>query len=155
MTLVVRPMRPDRIEIEAVAAMRHAAFFAGTARTAAVDADGLERLLRATAAEAAFVAAFDGEVCGSCLLVARELDQHHDVGPWLAGLVVAAHLRGRGIGAALVGAVEREAARRGVTRLHLYTGEAERLYARLGWTVLDRFMDGDGQAATLMARDIR
>lgn len=112
MNFVIRPMRLDRTEVEAVAAMRHAAFFAGTSRTVADDAEGLEALVGDTSGEA-FVAESEGAVAGSCLLVERELDQRHEVGPWLAGLVVAPAMRGMGIGAALVKAVEAEADGRG------------------------------------------
>ncbi len=152
MNVVIRQMRLDRTEVEAVAAMRHEAFFAGTSRTVADEAEGLEALVGDTSGEA-FVAESEGAVAGSCLLVERELDQLHEVGPWLAGLVVAPAMRGMGIGAALVKAVETEAAGRGLTRLYLYTDEAEGFYATLHWSVVDRFQDEDGNPGVLMARD--
>lgn len=154
MDFIIRPMRLDRTEIEAVAALRHAAFFAGSSRTLAEDANGLAHLAGDPPSGAALVAEAGGSVAGSCLLVERELDPRHEVGPWLAGLVVAPAMRGRGIGAALVRAVEAEAGDRDVTRLHLYTDEAEGFYAALGWSTLDRFQDEGGNPGVLMARDL-
>jgi GNAT superfamily N-acetyltransferase len=51
-------------------------------------------------------------------------------------LLVRRDARSRGIGAALMEALEAEAARRGLSLLTLDTasGDAERLYRRLGWT---------------------
>ena len=51
-------------------------------------------------------------------------------------LLVHRDARGRGIGAALMQALETEAGRRGLSLLTLDTasGDAERLYRRLGWT---------------------
>jgi GNAT superfamily N-acetyltransferase len=61
-------------------------------------------------------------------------NQHHrgDV----RKLLVHRDARGRGIGAALMSALEAEAGRRGLSLLTLDTasGAAERLYQRLGWT---------------------
>lgn len=59
-------------------------------------------------------------------------------------LLVHRRARGRGLGAALMSALEEEAAGRGLTLLTLDTasGDAERLYRRLGWTsagVIPRF----------------
>ncbi|WP_413771478.1 GNAT family N-acetyltransferase [Mesorhizobium sp. PAMC28654] len=46
---------------------------------------------------------------GTCLMVRHELEPAHDLTPWLAGLVVEVGQRGRGIGAALVRAIEAHA----------------------------------------------
>lgn len=155
MNLVIRKMRAVDAEIEALAAMRHAAFFAGSARTRDIEQVELAAFVRRGGThEAAVVAEVDGRLAGCCLLAPREIDQQHEVGPWLAGLIVEPGLRRRGIGAALVRAVENEARRRAVSRLFLYTSTAQAFYAALGWRALDDFIDGDGEASTLMAMDL-
>ncbi|WP_274626814.1 GNAT family N-acetyltransferase [Arvimicrobium flavum] len=137
--------------VAAVARLRHAAFFAGTARTVDEDADDLRKLITGDGFEAAFVAEVDGSVAGSCLFIRHELEPAHDLTPWLAGLVVAPAIRRRGIGAELVRAVEAHAVTRGCDELHLYTDEAEPFYARLGWSVRERFQV-DGISSVLMSR---
>jgi predicted N-acetyltransferase YhbS len=148
-------MRPDPAAIERVAELRHAAFFSGGDRTLAVDRDALWHLAsRKDDAELGFIAEAQGSVVGTGLLVARELEQRHDVGPWLAGLVVRADWRGQGVGSALVRAIEDHARQIGLAELFLYTSETERFYRALGWTTRDRFEEGSGQASVLMTRDL-
>jgi predicted N-acetyltransferase YhbS len=155
MPLAIRRIRTDPDEIEALARLRHAAFFAEGARTLAVERAELAAFARRDSSdEAGLVAELDGGLAGCSLLVPREIDQHHDCGPWLAGLAVEPGLRSRGIGSALVRAIEDEAGQRGIARLFLYTSGAKPFYAARGWFVLDDFVDGDGEASTLMAKDI-
>lgn len=150
-SFVIRPMRPD--DIDAAVALRFAEFFEGSDRTPVDDADGLLRIIEATSFDRALVAEIDGVIVGTVLLVAEELEPAHDVSPWLAGLVVAPAHRKRGIGAALVRAIEAEAAALACPFLYLYTGDAEPFYAGHGWTVEDRF-EQDGYPEVLMMRVI-
>lgn len=146
---MIRAMR--REDVDAVVELRFAAFFGGTDRTPQQDAVGLLGIVEEQAFDHALVAEIDGIVVGSVLLVAEELEPMHDVSPWLAGLVVAPGHRGRGIGAALVRAIEARAAGLECPVLHLYTSEAEPFYAALGWSVADRFVQ-DGCPEVLMTR---
>ncbi len=141
-------------DVEAVARMRLAAFFEGTGRTLEEEIADLNRLSAGDSFEAAFVARDGDAAAGTCLLVRNELEPAHDLTPWLAGLVVDAGYRGRGIGTALVGAVEARAASLGVDVLHLYTWEARDFYARLGWTAVETF-EQDGGPMPLMSRKLR
>jgi GNAT superfamily N-acetyltransferase len=140
-------------DVEAIAALRLAAFFQGTGRTLDEDAAGLRGLLAGDELEAAFVARPRGQPIGSCLLVRNEIDPAHDLTPWLAGLVVEEGHRGRGIGAALVRTVEAHAIAAGVDTLHLYTWRARRFYETLGWTVVEPF-EQDGEPMLLMSRQL-
>lgn len=140
-------------DIDAVARLRHAAFFDESERTIEDDAADLRNLIDAGGQQAALVAVSGGVIVGTCLLVANELDAMHDVSPWLAGLVVAESHRSLGIGAALVRAIETCASGFGFERLYLYTGEAEGFYERLGWSVIDRFMWGE-ELSVLMRREL-
>jgi GNAT superfamily N-acetyltransferase len=119
----------------------------------AEDAAGLRELLASDGFEAAFVARDQGLPLGSCLLVRNEIDPAHDLTPWLAGLVDQDH-RGRGIGTALVRAVEALAASAGIGRLYLYTWQARRFYESLNWVeVLSIKQDCEPMA--LMSRELR
>ena len=100
----------------------------------------------------AVMARVDATPAGTCLLVPAELQPCHPVSPWLAGLYVAPDHRRRGVGEALVKAIEDAAWERGNTRLYLYTSSAVAFYERLAWAVIDR-SDWQGHATCLMARE--
>jgi predicted N-acetyltransferase YhbS len=148
---MIESMHED--DIETIARLRFDAFFHGSSRTVEEDAAGLRKLLAAGGLEAAFVARLGGIPVGSVLLVRHELEPAHDLSPWLAGLVVAEGHRRRGIGSALVRAVEERAAAAGVGTLYLYTGQASRFYAALGWKAVQTFEQA-GEAMILMSRGL-
>ncbi|MVT64943.1 GNAT family N-acetyltransferase [Bradyrhizobium pachyrhizi] len=116
----------------------------------------LERFASDQSRGVLLVAKTNGEPIGSCLLVESEFEPNHDVAPWLTGLFVVPEHRKEGAGSILVRAVEDQARRRGVSRLHLYTTEAAGFcfYARLGWSIID-CTNWRGCNATLMIRDLR
>jgi predicted N-acetyltransferase YhbS len=99
------------------------------------------------------IAKADGEPVGTCLLVESEIEPNHDVSPWLAGLFVMPEHRRKGVGAALVRAIEDQAQQREFSRLYLYTTDAVGFYERLGWEVLDR-TNWKGFDTALMVRDL-
>ncbi|WP_192255546.1 GNAT family N-acetyltransferase [Mesorhizobium silamurunense] len=140
-------------DVEAVARLRLAAFFEGTGRTLEEDITALRGLIAGDGFEAAFVARLGGSPIGSCLFVRNENDPAHDLTPWLAGLVDNKFYRGRGVGAALLRAVEAHAASVGVSGLYLYTWQARRFYETLGWTAVEAFKQ-DGEPMVLMAREL-
>lgn len=138
-------------QVETVARLRCEAFFQASDRTVEEDAEDLRQLLRDGVFEIALVPEIDGVAVGSCLIVRREIEPAHDVGPWLAGLVVAEPHRGRGTGRRLVSAIETHCATRDCRKIYLYTHDAEHFYAGLGWQVAQRFMDR-GEAMVLMSK---
>jgi predicted N-acetyltransferase YhbS len=101
----------------------------------------------------ALIALCNGEPAGTCLLAPKEIEPCHDLTPWLAGLYVAPEFRKRGVGAALVHAIEDAARQRGHRSVYLYTDDAEPFYARLGWTVQER-LDWHGFPMALMVRGV-
>ncbi|TPL12599.1 GNAT family N-acetyltransferase [Mesorhizobium sp. B2-4-14] len=151
MQLTIEPMQDH--DIETVARLRLAAFFEGTGRTLEDDAAGLRKLLAGDGFEAALVVRIDGVPVGTCLFVRDELEPAHDLTPWLAGLVVDTPYRGKGIGTALVNAIEAHAVSVGVETLYLYTWEARDFYAALGWTWVETF-EQDGETMLLMSRGL-
>jgi predicted N-acetyltransferase YhbS len=74
---------------------------------------------------------------GAVNLVESDDDGHTDWTPWLAGMVVAAPLRGQGIGTALVQALLLEAKRLGVPQVYLGS-DGPGFYTRLGAVVVEQ-----------------
>ena len=99
------------------------------------------------------VALEDGELCGSAMLVASDMDSRPDLTPWLAGVYVVAACRGRGYGSALVRRIEEEVSRSGIRTLYLYTPDAMDFYERLGWARGER-VPYLGEDVTVMSRNL-
>ena len=83
-----------------------------------------------------FVALRDGALLGSASLV-RQTITHPHLSPWLSSVYVDPQYRGQGIASALVGRVERAAAEMGSRRIYLFTPSSEKLYASLGWQLME------------------
>ena len=114
----------------------------------------LDAFVADQAQQAALIAYCDGLPAGTCLLVQKELEPCHPVSPWLAGLYVAPEFRRRGIGGALIRAIEGEARNRGHTHVHLYADDAIAYYEKLDWQVVEQTLWMDHPMA-LMARELR
>jgi N-acetylglutamate synthase-like GNAT family acetyltransferase len=84
------------------------------------------------------VALEGGELLGSASLIAHDMETRMELTPWLASVFVAEQYRRRGVGAELVRRIMAEARKLKVPLLYLYTVHSERLYASLGWTVMER-----------------
>lgn len=72
---------------------------------------------------------------------------------WLGNVIVLESARGRGIGSALVDAIEQRATRLGVRELHLVTTTAIDWYERRGWSVRGS-ADVHGHAMTVMHKSL-
>ncbi len=95
----------------------------------------------------------DDEPVGTASLTAHDLDERPELTPWLAGVYVVPHARGRGDAGRLVAAVENEAAANGVRTLWLYTNTAERIYQRAGWRTTE-IVQRKGKPYAVMRRDL-
>jgi len=73
-----------------------------------------------------------------------------DLSPWLATLFVAPEHQNQGVGSALVERAVEEAQKLGVKTLYLFTWDREKLYARLGWSVIERSVY-HGRQVTVMS----
>lgn len=84
--------------------------------------------------------AFDAEsnVVGTAALKADSVGSELGQGPWLAAFLVGKHHRGKGVGTALVEAIEREACRLGFQTIYTSTDAAEGIYRRRGWQALNQ-----------------
>jgi predicted N-acetyltransferase YhbS len=93
-----------------------------------------ERIPRAT-----FVAVLDGEIIGSVSLHETEAEDRPAYRPYLGALFVKPGYRSRGLGQALVRAVEAHARHLGHAVIYLNAADATTgLYEKLGWQVVER-----------------
>ena len=93
-----------------------------------------DRLLQADRADRVplcRVAVHRGQVIGVVNLVDHDDEEHVDWTPWLAGMVVAAPWRGRGVGSRLVRTLLDDARALGVPHVHFGT-DGPGFYTRLG-----------------------
>lgn len=97
------------------------------------------------------VASLRGEPVGAAVLKAESIPTHAHLSPWAAAGYVLPGLRGQGIGAVLLVALVREAARLGYPRVYCATGSAVSLLQRNGWSVKEELQHA-GQALSLLEK---
>ena len=102
----------------------------------------------------ALVAFGRATLVGTVCLKTYDMDTRADLSPWLAGLYVDAPWRGKGIGTALVRAIEGKAKDLGIRRLHLYTPSAESFYSRMAWRATGTTVY-HGTTVTIMEKEMR
>ncbi len=88
------------------------------------------------------VAFRDGAPCAVAALKADSFASHAHLTPWAAAGFVVPELRGQGIGAALLRALELEARTLGHERIHCGTATAARLLRREGWACMETVLIG-------------
>lgn len=94
----------------------------------------------------------DGSLLGTAQLKVREMEIFPDREFWFGGLYVISQARGRGIGASLVNRIVELAQIRKIPELWLQTYALDGgLYARLGWTMVER-LSYKGQDIAVMVR---
>ena len=154
MTIEITRLKPNSPELEICAAWRYEAFLKSYGYSLLDSGAQLAKLAtQPDEHETALIASVDGRLAGICLLVLQEFEPLHDVSPWLASLYVAPEFRKRGVARKLVAAIEDQARGHGVTRLHLYTGDAEKFYLKCGWSLAEQGF-ADGEPYAFMIRDL-
>ncbi len=84
------------------------------------------------------VAFRDGALCGVAALKATSVASHAHLSPWAAAGLVEPSRRGRGVGTALLAALENVARRFGFPFVYCGTSSAESLLKRRDWELLER-----------------
>ncbi len=79
----------------------------------------------------------DGTVLGTAALKKESVGSELGLGPWLAAFYVPIEHRKRGIGSALVEAIENKARSFGFESIFASTDAAENIIRRRGWTALE------------------
>ncbi len=77
----------------------------------------------------------DGDVVGTAALKTESIGSEHGIGPWLAAVLVGKGNERRGIGTALVEAIEEEAARLGFRSIYTSTDSARGIMEHRGWKI--------------------
>jgi GNAT superfamily N-acetyltransferase len=103
--------------------------------SAAVDAMSYSRRVGLPRGLVAFVS---GQPCGFVALKSEPFPSHPHLTPWAGAAFVLPALRRRGIGRALLSAVEAEAAAQGHSRVYCATGTSASLLLRAGWQLLEQ-----------------
>ncbi len=85
-----------------------------------------------------------GRALGCAMLKAESVGAELGYGPFLAGFLVDPEMRRRGVGNALVAAVEAKAARMGYDALYGATDSAGGLLLRRGWQAIDHAASSRG-----------
>lgn len=106
-----------------------------------------------SACAAGFVALHDGRVIGSVSVHEFDMEELRDRSPWVCGMIVAPDARGGGVGAALLGHLERFVASGGVDRLWVCTDTAPGFYRRCGWRDVERVIR-DGAVGQVLVKDV-
>ena len=124
--------------VAAVAAWVHREWWSGSTVTPAALAEWVEVCTVADGLPAILVAVAEGRAIGSVFLHASEAENRPAYTPYLGALWVEPSWRRRGVGPALVRAVERHAARLGFRELYLNAAPGRTpFYEALGWRVVE------------------
>ena len=86
----------------------------------------------------ALVAVKDDKVIGTICLKQFDMETRKDLSPWLAGLYVATEQRCNGVGSLLVEGLIEKTIALDISKLYLYTPDAEDFYGKLGWQALEQ-----------------
>ena len=90
------------------------------------------------------IALENDKLVGSVTIKTQDFASRPDLSPWIAAVFVFPEFRHRGIGSKLVLHAEKIAKENfGVDKIYLYTGSASKLYAKLGYAVVEEVDRGD------------
>lgn len=93
------------------------------------------------------------QLCGVAALKASSIESHKHLSPWVAAGLVHPALRGQGVGAVLLGALEQQARQLGFARVYCATSTAQSLLERGGWQLLEK-LDHEGHALSIYAKGL-
>lgn len=93
------------------------------------------------------------QVVGTAGVMRYELSDVAERKYWLGEVFTCHHLRGKGIGSALVKACIERSRAAGIDTLWLYTPDQQGLYGRLGWLEAER-REVNGEWVSIMQRPL-
>ena len=84
--------------------------------------------------ELVFIGKQDNEIVGAISLVDfDELEEFRHLTPWIAAFIVNPRLRDKGIGSQMLGLLEDQASKYGISELHLWTEDKSEFYQKRGY----------------------
>lgn len=103
----------------------------------------------------ALVALAGEELIGTVSLKLQDLEIRPEIENWLGGMFIAPPWRRRGVATFLMERIVEEARKLNLTELHLWAvaPEAEALYLKLGWEIVERTEFG-GRSIVVMRREL-
>jgi GNAT superfamily N-acetyltransferase len=154
MTYQIVPLRDQPQHLMTVAEWIHGQWWSETDTPVKVIERWLSTHLSETGFPTTLIAVSDSEAIGSVTLHETEAEDRPAYRPYLGALFVKPDHRGRGVGTALVHAVEAHAHHLGHATLYLNAADATAgLYEKLGWRIVER---GYGRKRlNIMRRSIR
>lgn len=121
-------------------------------RTLEDTVEGFGPFLDPAGQQRAFIGFAHDLPAGLVLLIDNDLESHPHLKPWLASLFVIPEMRGKGVGKALIRAVEIAARDQGHAALYLYTSKVG-YYRRLGWQEFEA-LSGDYNGMMILIRKL-
>ena len=101
-----------------------------------------------------FVYRQDGAMAGWASILAMDIFERPDLGPWLGNLIVLPEFRGQGIARKLARHVMDYA--QGVTdTLYLYTDNLQAVYEQMGWQAVENITVGDKPVLLMKWQTVR
>lgn len=99
--------------------------------------------------------AFEGEaLVGSVTIKNDDFARRSDLNPWIAGVFILPQFRGNGYSPQLIAHAEQVGKETfNLEKIYLYTGSAEGLYIKNGYTVVERF-DTDTRELVVMEKSL-
>ena len=85
------------------------------------------------------------EVLGAVGLDTYDLDERHDVSPWVTGMITRRDRRNEGVGRTLMQHLERWAAEQRIAEAWVGTDLAVGFYQRCGWALQETFTRSNGE----------
>jgi predicted N-acetyltransferase YhbS len=128
-------------------------FYDATGRTPEQVTESMRERTNTDSIPLTLVAVYGGQVIGTGAIKPHDLDIRPQLSPWLGGLYVLREFRDNGVGSLLVARLLEEARRLGLSELYLWTPSAEKLYSRLGWSLLEK-TQYCGEEISIMKREL-
>lgn len=106
-----------------------------------------------------WVALQKGYPVGMVSLKKHDLMARDDLSPWLSALYVMSEFRKQGIGESLIEALKKEAKKRKYKKIYLFVDHSNesyliRYYTLLGWKLLSKELDTNGNKVQIMYLDL-
>jgi GNAT superfamily N-acetyltransferase len=133
------PIREQPQHLTTIAEWIHRQWWSETDTPVGAIEDWLSTHLGESGFPTTLIVVFDSEIIGSVSLHETEAEDRPAFRPYLGALFVKPDYRGRGLGQALVRAVEAHARDLGHTTIYLNAADATAgLYEELGWQIVER-----------------